>query len=181
MLVLLDRDGVLVEDRPDHVRHPGELRFLPGAAAAVARLNGAGHLVALCTNQSSVGRGLVAPEMLERIHEALREGLARAGARLDSLHVCTDPPWAASERRKPAPGMLREAMAQFRCKPEDTVMVGDQIRDIEAARRAGCARILVRSGRGAEALAAGLPAELLPVRIADDLAQAVELLLEGAA
>ncbi|MCW5731373.1 MAG: HAD-IIIA family hydrolase [Alphaproteobacteria bacterium] len=180
MLVLLDRDGVLVEDRPDYVKHPGELRLLPGAAEAVARLNAAGHLVAVCTNQSCIGRGLVAPDMLDRIHEALRAGLAMAGGRLDALHVCPDPPWAASERRKPAPGMLREAMAGLRVAPEDSVMIGDQLRDLEAARRAGCGRILVRTGRGAATLAEGLPEEVLPVRVAEDLAQAVAMLLEGA-
>ncbi|WP_119418321.1 D-glycero-alpha-D-manno-heptose-1,7-bisphosphate 7-phosphatase [Desertibaculum subflavum] len=177
MLVLLDRDGVLNENRDDYVKSPGELVMLPGAAQAVARLNGAGHHVAICTNQSAVGRGIVQPAMLERIHETLREHLARAGARIDLLLACTDPPWAASDRRKPGPGMLQEAMRQFRVGPHDTVMIGDDLVDLQAAMRAGIRRILVRTGKGRKTQAAGIPAEVLPVAVHDDLAAAVASLL----
>lgn len=177
MLVLLDRDGVLNENRDDYVKSPGELVMLPGAAQAVARLNGAGHHVAICTNQSAVGRGIVQPAMLERIHETLREHLARAGARIDLLLACTDPPWAASDRRKPGPGMLQEAMRQFRVGPHDTTMIGDDLVDLQAAMRAGIRRILVRTGKGRKTQAAGIPAEVLPVAVHDDLAAAVASLL----
>lgn len=173
MLVLLDRDGVLNENRDDYVKSPGELVMLPGAAAAVARLNAAGHRVAVCTNQSAVGRGIISLAMLERIHDALREHLARAGARIDLLLACTDPPWAASDRRKPGPGMLQEAMRQFRVAPHDTVMIGDDLVDLQAAARAGIRRILVRTGKGRKTQAAGIPPEVLPVAVHDDLAAAV--------
>ena len=89
-LVLLDRDGVLNADRPDSVKSPAELVMLPGAAAAVARLNAAGRLVVVCTNQGVVGRGVIDETMLGRIHEKLRGELARAGARLDALLHCAD-------------------------------------------------------------------------------------------
>ena len=81
MLVLLDRDGVLNEDRGDHVKSPGELAMIGGSAEAVADLNAAGHRVVLVTNQSAVGRGVISREMLDRIHGALRDELARAGGR----------------------------------------------------------------------------------------------------
>lgn len=177
MLVLLDRDGVLNENRDDYVKSPAELVMLPGAAAAVARLNAAGHRVAVCTNQSAVGRGIVAPAMLERIHEALREHLAGAGARLDALFFCPDPPWAASDRRKPGSGMLLEAMRQFRIAPHDTVMIGDDLVDLQASARAGIRRILVRTGKGRKTLATGIPAEVLPVAVHEDLAAAVVSLI----
>lgn len=180
MLVLIDRDGVLNADRPDHVGNPGELVMIPGAAAAVARLNAAGHQVAVCTNQSCVGRGIVSPEMLDRIHARLRDELAREGGRIDLLLVCTDPPWAAGPRRKPAPGMLREAMTRFRASPGDTVFVGDALTDLQAAAAAGCRRVLVRTGKGAATQAKGLPAEVLPVAVHADLADAVEAILAGA-
>jgi D-glycero-D-manno-heptose 1,7-bisphosphate phosphatase len=79
-LVLLDRDGVLNADRPDSVRSPAELGLLPGAAAAIRRLNEAGRLVAVCTNQGAVGRGVIDAAMLARIHE--HEDLAGAVAAL---------------------------------------------------------------------------------------------------
>lgn len=179
-LFLLDRDGVLNADRPDSVKSPGELVLLPGAAAAVRRLNEAGRLVAVCTNQSVVGRGIIDEAMLGRIHEKLRTELAREGARLDALFHCPDHPRQPGPRRKPAPGMLREAMARFHIAPAETVMIGDALVDLEAAAAAGCRRILVRSGKGRTTQAAGLPAHVLPVAVHEDLAGAVAALLDGA-
>jgi D-glycero-D-manno-heptose 1,7-bisphosphate phosphatase len=176
-LVLLDRDGVLNVDRPDSVKTPGEFVMLPGAAEAVARLNAAGRLVAVCTNQSVVGRGLIDEAMLALIHDKMRGELARAGARLDALIHCSDAPNRAGPRRKPAPGMLFEAMARLRVAPEDTVMIGDAVSDLEAASAAGCRRILLRSGKGSDAQAAGLPPHVLPVSVHEDLAAAVDALL----
>lgn len=177
MLALLDRDGVLNEDRPDFVKTPDELRMIDGAAAAVARLNSAGWRVAVCTNQSCVGRGIVQPAMLDRIHDRLRDYLAAVGARLDALHVAPDAPWAATEMRKPRPGMLLRAMADLRHGPADTVMIGDTAGDMEAALAAGCRRILVRTGKGKATQAAGLPPHVLPVAVHDSLAAAVDALL----
>jgi D-glycero-D-manno-heptose 1,7-bisphosphate phosphatase len=176
-LVMLDRDGVLNRDRPDSVKNPGELEMLEGAAAAVARLNRFGCKVALVSNQSIVGRGIITPDMLDLIQRHLSDRLARADARLDAMFICTDPPGPPSQRRKPAPGMLREAMQQFGVSPQEAVMVGDDLRDLQAARAAGCARILVRSGKGAATQAAGLPQEVLPVAVHEDLAAAVDALL----
>jgi D-glycero-D-manno-heptose 1,7-bisphosphate phosphatase len=180
-LVLLDRDGVLNVDREDSVKTPGELVMLPGAAEAVARLNAAGRLVVLCTNQSVVGRGVIDEAMLLQIHHKLKGELARAGAMLDAIVHCSDAPGRAGPRRKPAPGMLFEAMARLRVAPEDTVMIGDQLSDLEAAAAAGCRRILLRSGKGSRTQAAGLPRHVLPVAVHEDLGAAVEALLGTAA
>jgi D-glycero-D-manno-heptose 1,7-bisphosphate phosphatase len=174
---LLDRDGVLNADRPDSVKSPAELLLLPGAAEAVRRLNDAGSLVAVCTNQGVVGRGVIDEARLALIHEKLVGELARAGARLDALFHCSDAPESPGPRRKPAPGMLREAMARFRVPAGETVMIGDAMVDLEAAAVAGCRRILVRSGKGRATQAAGLPEHVLPVAVHEDLAAAVEALL----
>lgn len=180
MLVLLDRDGVLNVDRPESVRDPSAFVPIAGSAAAVARLNRAGHRVAVVTNQSGIGRGWFDTAMLERIHDRLRAALAAEGAHLDLLLHCPDPPWAAGPDRKPAPGMLRTAMARLGIGPAETVMIGDSLGDLQAAARAGCARILVRTGKGRRTQADGLPADVLPVRVFDDLAAAVAALLDGA-
>jgi D-glycero-D-manno-heptose 1,7-bisphosphate phosphatase len=176
-LVLLDRDGVLNEDRADYVKTPGELVMLPGAARAVARLNQAGFAVALCTNQAAIGKGIIDEAMLARIHEKLRGELARDGAKLDAIFHCPDA--HPSPRRKPEPGMLREALRRFGAEPSATPFVGDNLRDLQAATKAGCPRHLVRTGHGAAIQAAGIPAEVLPVRVHDDLAAAVEAILGG--
>lgn len=180
-LVLIDRDGVLNEDRPDAVKSPDEFKMIPRAAEAVARLNAARINVALTTNQSIIGRGIIEQAMLEHIHAKLHGELARAGARLDAVFVAPDAPTGASDRRKPGPGMLREALSRFGAAPADTPMIGDGLPDLKAAAVAGCPRVLVRTGKGAATQAAGLPAELLPVAVYEDLWAAVDALLSAPA
>lgn len=180
MLLLLDRDGVLNENREDYVKSPDELRLLPRAADALARFNRAGWQVALCSNQSAVGRGIITAATLDRIHDRLRDELARAGARLDAIYVATDAPHQATPRRKPGPGMLIEAMERFRASPADCVMVGDALGDMMAARAAGdVRRVLVRTGHGAATQAAGLPSELAPIAVCEDFWAAADLILGG--
>ncbi len=173
----MDRDGVLNIDRPDSVKSPGEFELLPRAGEAVARLNQAGIKVAVVTNQSVVGRGIITEDMLARIHETMRGELARAGARIDMLLVAPDAPGGHSERRKPAPGMLREALTRFAAPAGESPMIGDALGDLEAAAAAGCKRILVRTGKGAATQAAGLPEAVLPVAVREDLWDAVETIL----
>lgn len=179
-LVLLDRDGVLNEDRADYVKNPGELVLIPGAGEAVAQLNNAGIKVAIVSNQSAVGRGIISPAMLEQINQRLTSDLAKAGARIDLFLVCTDAPGGASQRRKPGPGMLREALDHFRTSASDAVMIGDQLSDLQAAKAAGVARFLVRSGKGAQTQALGLPADILPVSIYNSLMEAAVSLVPRA-
>ena len=178
-LVLIDRDGVLNEDRPGSVRSPAELVMIDGSAEAVGRLNAAGFTLALVTNQSIVGRGEIDASVLDAIHDRLRERLAEAGGRLDALFVCTDHPARPTERRKPQAGMLREALVRFGASAAETPFVGDQLSDLEAAAAAGCPRVLVRSGKGAATQADGLPDHVLPVSVHDSLAAWVDRHLAG--
>ena len=177
MLVLLDRDGVINHDRIDSVKNPDEFQMIAGSAEAIARLNAARLQVAVVTNQSILGRGVIDQAMFDRIHEKMTAALATKNARIDALYVCPDPPWAATGRRKPEPGMLREALADFAARPQDTPFIGDALRDLQAAAKIGCPRILVRSGKGARTQSDGLPPELLPVAVHEDLAAAVEAIL----
>jgi D-glycero-D-manno-heptose 1,7-bisphosphate phosphatase len=180
MLILLDRDGVLNRDTPDdYVKSPGELVMLPGVGKAVAQLNARGWPVAICTNQACVGKGIIDEAMLGRIHDTLFDALAREGAKIDALFFAPDPPWAPTERRKPGAGMLREAMQRFRKSPQETVFIGDSLTDLQAGATAGVRRILVRSGKGAQTQAKGLPQEVLPVTVAEDLTDAVNRLLSN--
>jgi len=177
MLILLDRDGVLNKVyADDYVKSPDELIMLPHVGKAVAQLNARGWPVAICTNQSCIGRGIIDEAMLGRVHDRLFDELARDGARIDALFFAPDAPWAATERRKPGAGMLHEAMQRFRAAPQDTVFIGDSLIDLQAATTAGCRRILVRTGNGAATQAKGLPQEVLPVTVAEDLPDAVNRL-----
>lgn len=146
-LVLLDRDGVINTDSNAYVKSPNEWHVIPGAAEAIATLNAANFRVALCTNQSGVGRRLFTEASLHAIHNKMIGVLANANARLDAIYYCMHAPNAKCVCRKPAPGMLNLAMARFGASPAETCFVGDTDTDLNAARHAGCLGIQVLTGQ----------------------------------
>lgn len=149
-LILLDRDGVINFDSPDYIKSPDEWRAIPGSVEAIASLRAGGRIVAVCTNQRGIARGKFSLDDLEAIHAKMSEALAAGGTKLDAVTFCPHAADAGCNCRKPKPGMLLSMMDRFRAKPEETVFVGDTIRDLEAAAAAGCAAVLVRSGKGPE-------------------------------
>lgn len=142
--VIFDRDGVLNRDL-GYVGDPARLEWMPGAMAAVARLNRAAILALVATNQSGVARGYFAIEAVEAVHAAMQADLAAIGARIDRFYVCPFHAEAAEARwrhpdhpdRKPNPGMILAAMSDFTLDPSRVALIGDADRDLEAARRAG--------------------------------------------
>lgn len=143
--VFLDRDGVISRER-GHVLRPSQLKMLPGAAAAVARICGKGWRVFLFTNQSGVGRGLLSVQELHAIHECLQRRLARSGGRLDAVYACPHHPDEHCACRKPQPGLLLRAAREHDLTLRDCYVVGDTERDLLAARAAGCKGVLVLTG-----------------------------------
>jgi D-glycero-D-manno-heptose 1,7-bisphosphate phosphatase len=170
-LYLLDRDGVVVVNRPENIKTAADLELIPGATTAIARLKAAGYVVGMCTNQPEVGRGAVSAEQLHAVHDGLQKILERQGAHIDLVLCCTSA--RKCPRRKPSAGMLREALYRFGAEPSRTPYVGDQADDLKAALRAGCRQILVKTGLGAKTLAAGLPSYLSSVEVFEDLEAAV--------
>ena len=176
MLVLLDRDGVINEDTPQGVTALAEFHFIPRAIEGIVRLTKAGYRLAVCTNQSAIGKGLLSEEGLAEIHQHMLSEITQAGGRIDRIYVAPDHPDAPSERRKPAPGMLREALTDFAADAAHTPFIGDALRDMEAAAVLGCPRILIRTGKGAALESAGIPEHIVPLTLCDDLYAAAELL-----
>lgn len=169
-LALLDRDGVLNHNTPEGIRSTSELKVFPFAGKAVYMLNEAGFKVAVVTNQSNVGRGIVSEQTLKMIHEKLAAELNMDHAKLDMILFAPDRPESATNRRKPGAGMLIEAMLHYHALPENTVMVGDSLTDMQAAAAAGIERkILVRTGNGASVEKQGLPASVSPVVVVEDV------------
>lgn len=163
----LDRDGVINEDVP-LIHRPEQLVLLPGAARAIRRLNDAGVLVIVVTNQPVVARNLCTEEELARIHDRLRELLRDAAeAKLDAIYACPHHPEThhpdgnpvyrvSCACRKPKPGMIFRARDDFGLDLARCVLIGDHARDILAGRAAGVRTILVRKLAAAdEALASG--------------------------
>lgn len=179
-LVLLDRDGVINVDLPSSVTQKEDLVLLPQAAAAIRLLNEAGLLTAVVTNQACVDRGDLTEDGLATIHSHMEDLLQAEGATAGPIFACTsaDP---LHPHRKPNPGLLLEAMAHFGASPDETIIIGDALRDIEAARAARCHSILVKTGKGADLIRQGIPASLSPLAICDDLFHAATSLVEGMA
>lgn len=178
-LVILDRDGVINHDSADFIRSPEEFRPIAGSLEAIARLNKADFRVVVATNQSGVARGYFDLDTLARIHSRLRRELAAVGGHIDALFYCPHGPDGGCDCRKPAPGMLEEAGARMAMGLAGVPVIGDSLRDLEAAVAVGARPILVRTGKGAALADAGGVPEGVPVYA--DLAAAVDALLEAAA
>ncbi|MGP4014937.1 D-glycero-alpha-D-manno-heptose-1,7-bisphosphate 7-phosphatase [Saccharopolyspora sp. 5N708] len=146
--VLLDRDGVLNRNRSDYVTNVDQWHWLPGAVAGCRALAGMGLRMAVVTNQSAVGRGLLSVAGLERIHQRMVADLAAAGVPRPVVVYCPHVPGGGCECRKPKAGLLRRAVAELAAAPERTLLVGDHDSDLAAAEAQGCWSLHVRSGRG---------------------------------
>ena len=173
-LIILDRDGVINHDSDAYIKSPEEWRPLPGSLEAIARLTKAGFRVVVATNQSGVGRGLFDLATLARIHAKMHQAVNQAGGHLDAIFFCPHPSDAQCHCRKPAPGMLEEILRRFEVEASSVTMVGDALRDLQAADTAGVRPILVLTGKGRKTMqAGGLPAQTI-VRV-DLAAVAAEL------
>lgn len=149
MLIILDRDGVINKDSPDFVKSPDEWRAIPGSLEAIATLNRVGHQVVVATNQSGVSRGYFSLATLLAIHHKMQTELARAGGRLDGVYFCPHRNEDCCPCRKPAPGMLEQIAQDFGADlTRDAILVGDSLRDIEAAQAVGCPAVLIKTGTG---------------------------------
>lgn len=182
----MDRDGVINEE-VDLVYREDQLFLVPGAAGAIRRLNDAGVLVIVATNQPVVARNLCTEDDVRRINAHLEEMLYEtAGARLDAVYYCPHHPEThhpdgnpayrgPCECRKPNIGMLESARRQFGLDYGKCFLVGDSTRDIQTGINAGCRTILVRTGY------AGRDGryDVRPDFIVDDLAAAVDVILSA--
>jgi len=170
--VFIDRDGTLMEE-VHYCNDPSQVRLLPGVIEALLALRQAGYRTILVTNQSGLARGLISLEQYERVHSRLLELLG--GSLLDASYMCGDSPEAPSLRRKPAPGMLLEAAAEWGVDLSRSWIIGDKAIDVACGNQVGVPGILVLTGHGREQDATGA------THVAENFAQAVHWLLAEAA
>ena len=147
-LVILDRDGVINHDADSYIKAPEEWRPLPGSLGAIARLNQAGYHVIIATNQSGVGRGLFEVSTLNAIHDKMHRALAQIGGRIDAIFFCPHAQEANCECRKPKAGLLEEIARRFNVDLKGVPVIGDALRDLQAAATVGAAPVLVLTGKG---------------------------------
>ncbi len=178
-LIILDRDGVINEDSDAYIKSPEEFIPLPGSLEAIARLKQAGYTVAIATNQSGIARGYYDETTLAAMHEKLARLLAQHGGAIDYIAYCPHGPDDHCSCRKPLPGLLNEISEHFKTDLDNVPMIGDSLRDIQAARSVGGDPVLVQTGKGARTLDTA-SAELQHVPVYANLAKAVDAILESA-
>ncbi len=166
--LILDRDGVINRDSDHFIKSPEEWIPLPGALEAIARLNQAGWSVAVATNQSGIARGLFDELALNAMHQKLHRELSRLGGQIDFIAYCPHGPDDGCDCRKPAPGLLHQIARRWRISLEGVPVVGDSLRDLQAARAVGARPVLVRTGKGRRTLEQGLGG--IDAAVYDDLA-----------
>jgi len=147
-LVILDRDGVINRDSDEYVKHPGEWTPLPGSLEALGLLTRAGFTTCVASNQSGIGRGLFGRDALYAMHRKLRRLAARHGGRIDRIVFCPHRPEFGCDCRKPAPGLLLRLSRLYGEPLDDVPVVGDSLRDLDAAVAAGAKPVLVLTGNG---------------------------------
>jgi D-glycero-D-manno-heptose 1,7-bisphosphate phosphatase len=141
--VLLDRDGVINQERPDYVKSAAEFTILPGAVEAIARITQSGRSVVVVTNQSAIAQGLVSRVTVDHIHEMLNDAVRAVGGNITAFMICPHGRDDGCSCRKPAPGLFFRARDEVGVDLARTVAVGDHASDLEAASAAGCDAILI--------------------------------------
>jgi histidinol-phosphate phosphatase family protein len=166
--VFFDRDGTLMEEA-HYCGDPRQVRVYAGVSVGLRKLKEAGFRTFIVTNQSGIGRGLITESQYRAVQ---RELLSQIGEGLiDASYFCPDTPGTPSSRRKPEPGMLLEAAAQWDIDLADSYTVGDKAADVECGKRAGAKTILVLTGYGRQQVCD-------PDFRVTDAAQAIEMVLK---
>lgn len=176
-LVILDRDGVINQDSSEFVKNADEWIPLHGSIQAIADLCRAGFTVAVASNQSGLARGLFDPNALDAMHSKMNTLVASAGGHIDRIVVCPHAPDEGCRCRKPSPGMIEDLLQDYGVDAESVPVVGDSLRDLEAAAAVDARPILVRTGNG-QKTEQQLTGELSATPVYDDLAAAVDALLD---
>ena len=182
-LVILGRDGILNVYREDHVKSPDEWEPIPNALEAVARLNHAGWHTVVATNQAGIGRGMIDMASINAVHQRMMQRLHEVGGRLDAVFFCPHTPEDNCDCRKPKPGLMKQIAQRYGIELRTVPMVADTLRDLQAARAAGCEPHLVRTGRAAaltDAQVVEIVQQVPTTEVHDDLSDFVDFLLERA-
>lgn len=148
MIVILDRDGVINEDSTDFIKSVDEFFPIPGSLEAIAKLSQAGWKVFVVSNQSGISRGLLTASTLNRIHGHLLESVQRLGGQIEAILFCPHGPDDRCLCRKPFPGLLESLADRSGLALNGAILVGDALRDLEAAKAMNLQPVLVETGKG---------------------------------
>lgn len=134
--IFLDRDGVLNEDRTDYVYRVEDFIIPDGVPEALRLLKDAGYLLIVITNQAGIAKGLYTRDDVMACYSYLQE---QCGHVIDDIYYCPHHPDfdTQSLTRKPGSLLLEKAMAKYNIRPDESWMIGDALRDMQAGRRVG--------------------------------------------
>lgn len=147
-ILVLDRDGVINEDKPDYVKSPEEWHAIEGSLEAIAMLYRDNWTIVIATNQSAIGRGIIDVSMLNCIHAKMHRCAVEAGGYIDAIFFCPHAPSANCTCRKPQPGLLLSIATRYRVPAKQLIYVGDHLRDLQAISAVEGLPVLVRTGKG---------------------------------
>jgi len=176
-LVILDRDGVINHDSDKYIKSPEEWIPIPGSLEAIARLNREGYKVVVVSNQSGIARGMFDTDTLAKIHAKMIEAIRAKGGEIEAIFFCPHGPDDGCRCRKPLPGLFEEVADRLKVSLGGVYAVGDDERDLAAARAVNAQPVLVRTGKGRRAARRGK--QLKDTPIYDDLAAFADALLTG--
>jgi phosphoheptose isomerase len=170
--VVLDRDGTLIRER-NYLSDPSQVELLENAAAGLRSFSRMGLECIVATNQSGVGRKYFTSKTVDAVNARVAELLQTHGCRVAAFYVCPHKPEDACNCRKPSPGLLLEASAEFGFEPSRCFVIGDKPCDVELGRRVGATTVLVLTGYGRECLSRG---NVHPDLVANDLHEAATMI-----
>jgi D-glycero-D-manno-heptose 1,7-bisphosphate phosphatase len=177
-LIILDQAGVINHSSETSIKTPDEWIPIPGSLEAIARLTHSGYRVIIATNQSGIGRGLLDMATYNAINDKMHKAVNHAGGRIDAIFFCPHTNADKCTCRKPATGLFDEIMQRYGINLKNVPAIGDSLKDLQAASAAGAIPILVLTGEGQiTRTKEEIPAN---TQIFDDLAQAVDVLVEHA-
>jgi len=176
--IFLDRDGVLIENRSDYIREWSQVKIFPEAIHALSRSSIKNYKVAIVTNQSAVGRGLISLDTANDINSRLVKLIQRHGGHIDGVYMCPHKPDDDCQCRKPKPGLLLQAAKELSLDLQRSWMIGDAWSDVQAGQTAGVRQtILVRTGRGETQLSQFRPDNISNNLIIENLNQAFDVII----
>lgn len=147
-LVILDRDGVICKEGDPIIESPDDWHPIPGSLEAIARLTQAGVHIAVATNQSGLARNIITLDTLYAIHERMHQAVREAGGQIDVIVFCPHSDANECACRKPKPGMLYQINDRLDLDLSLVPVVGDSLRDVQAAMAANARPVLVKTGKG---------------------------------
>jgi len=172
--IVLDRDGVINEDSDSYIKSPDEWLPIKGSLEALSLLHKNDFRIAIATNQSGLARGLFDGSALAAIHHKMCSMVEDVGGYIDGIFFCPHGPDEGCRCRKPATGLLEQIELEFQCELPGAYLIGDSLKDLQAAINYRMQPILVRTGKGRITESELASNGLSGIPVCDDLLTAVK-------